>query len=150
PGATTSGGARGGFGSASTLTVADALALRHEDAAVKQVGYLVRQTGQIAYANQNWNTVIQRVSSDYLHITNWQIAIGRGLTDEDDAGAALVAVIGQTVYHQLFATSESPIGAAILVKGVPIRVVGLLAAKGQSTFGQDQDDLVMIPFSTAE
>src|SRR5262249_9926998 len=117
---------------------------------VKQVGYLVRQTGQIAYANQNWNTVIQGVSSDYLPITNWQIAIGRGLTDEDDAGAALVAVIGQTVYHQLFATSESPISAAILVKGVPIRVVGLLAAKGQSTFGQDQDDLVMIPFSTAE
>src|SRR5207249_11880727 len=62
----------------------------------------------------------------------------------------LVVTIGQTVYHQLFGASDNPIGATILVKGVPMRVVGLLAAKGQSTFGQDQDDLIMIPFTTAE
>jgi macrolide transport system ATP-binding/permease protein len=150
PGATTAGGARAGSGSASTITVTDALAIRREDPAVAQVGYLNRQMGQIQYANQNWSTVIQGVSPNYLPITNWQIAIGQGLTDEDDATAALVTVIGQTVYHQLFGASENPIGATILVKGVPMRVAGLLAAKGQSTFGQDQDDLVMIPFTTAE
>jgi macrolide transport system ATP-binding/permease protein len=150
PGATTAGGVRAGSGSASTLTVADALAIRRDDTAVAQVGYLNRQMGQLQYANQNWNTVIQGVSPDYLPITNWQIAAGRGLTDEDETNAALVVAIGQTVYHQLFGASDNPIGATILVKGVPMRVVGLLAAKGQSTFGQDQDDLIMIPFTTAE
>ena len=150
PGATTSGGVRAGWGSASTLTVTDAQVIRRDDAAVARVGYLNRQTGQIQYANQNWNTVIQGVSADYLPITNWRIAAGRGLTDEDDANAALVVVIGQTVYRQLFGASENPVGATILVKGVPMRVVGLLAGKGQSTFGQDQDDLVMVPFATAE
>jgi len=150
PGATTSGGVRAGWGSASTLTVTDAQVIRRDDAAVARVGYLNRQTGQIQYANQNWNTVIQGVSADYLPITNWRIAAGRGLTDEDDANAALVVVIGQTVYRQLFGASENPVGATILVKGVPMRIVGLLVGKGQSTFGQDQDDLVMVPFATAE
>jgi len=150
PGATTTGGVRAGSGSASTLTVADALAIRRDDTAVAEVGYLNRQTGQLQYSNQNWNTVIQGVSPEYLPITNWQIAAGRGLTDEDETNAALVVAIGQTVYHRLFGASDNPIGATILVKGVPMRVVGLLAAKGQSTFGQDQDDLIMIPFTTAE
>jgi macrolide transport system ATP-binding/permease protein len=150
PGATTAGGVRAGSGSASTLTVTDALAIRRDDTAVAQVGYLNRQMGQLQYANQNWNTVIQGVSPDYLPITNWQIAAGRAMTDEDDTNAALVVALGQTVSHQLFGASDNPIGATILVKGVPMRVVGLLAAKGQSTFGQDQDDLIMIPFTTAE
>jgi macrolide transport system ATP-binding/permease protein len=150
PGATTSGGARAGSGSASTLRVTDALAIQHDDPAVVEVSYLNRQTGQIEYANQNWNTTIQGVSPNYPPITNWQIAIGRGITEEDDDNAALAVVIGQTVYHQLFNASENPIGATIMVKGVPMRVVGLLVSKGQSTFGQDQDDLVMIPFTTAE
>src|SRR5439155_22864426 len=150
PGATTVGGVRAGSGSASTLTVADALAIRCDDAAVAQIGYLDRQMRQVEYGNQNWNTVIQGVSPNYVPITNWQIAIGRGVTDADNANAVLVSVIGQTVYHQLFGASENPVGATILVKGVPTRVVGLLAGKGQSTFGQDQDDLVMIPFTTAE
>jgi macrolide transport system ATP-binding/permease protein len=150
PGATTAGGVRAGSGSASTLTVTDALAIRRDDAAVTQIGYLDRQLGQVEYGNRNWNTVIQGVSPDYLPITNWQIAIGRAFIDADEANAVLAAVIGQTVYHQLFAASENPIGATILVKGVPMRVVGLLGGKGQSTFGQDQDDVVMIPFTTAE
>ena len=77
--------------------------------------------GQLQYANQNWNTVIQGVSPDYLPITNWHIAAGRGLTDADDTNAALVVAIGQTVYHQLFGASDNPIGATILVKGVPMR-----------------------------
>jgi len=150
PGATTASGVRAGSGSAATLTVADAQAIRREATAVTQISYLNRQMGQVQFSNQNWTTQIQGVSPNYPPITNWQIAAGRGFTDDDENGAALVAVIGQTVYHQLFAESDNPVGATILVKRVPMRVIGLFVAKGQTPFGQDQDDLVMIPFTTAE
>jgi macrolide transport system ATP-binding/permease protein len=150
PGATTASGVRGGFGSASTLTVADADALRREDPAVSQVGYLIRQMGQVQYRDQNWTTTIQGVTSSYGEIANWHVFRGRGLNADDLASAALVAVIGQTVYRQLFEADENPIGATVLVRGVPLEVVGLYQAKGQSSTGQDQDDLVTIPFSTAE
>ncbi len=150
PGAATTGGIRAGFGSASTLTVADARAIHREDPAVAQVGYLIRQQGQVQYANQNWTTNIQGVSAVYPSITNWRIAAGRDVTAEDENKANLVVVIGQTVYHQLFGPGENPIGAFIQVKSVPLQVIGLLVAKGQSPFGTDQDDLVMLPFTTAE
>jgi len=150
PGALTTGGIRAGFGSASTLTVADARAIRREDPAVAQVGYLIRQPGQVQYSNKNWATNIQGVSAVYPSITNWRIAAGRAITVDDDSRANLVVVIGQTVYRQLFSPGENPIGAVIQVKSVPLRVIGVLAAKGQSPFGTDQDDLVMVPFTTAE
>jgi macrolide transport system ATP-binding/permease protein len=150
PGATTAGGVRAGFGSASTLTVSDAQALRREDPAVGQVGYAIRQLSQVQYGGQNWTTSIQGVTPPYLPITNWQVATGRPIQRADESTAAMVALIGQTVYRQLFGPYENPIGANILVKGRSVRVIGLLAAKGQSTFGQDQDDIVMIPFTTAE
>jgi macrolide transport system ATP-binding/permease protein len=150
PGATTSGGVRAGSGSASTLTVSDAQAIRREAAAVGSVSYLIRQLGQVKYGNQNWNTNIQGVSHNYPPVTNWQIAMGEGISAEDEAKAALVAVLGQTVYSQLFSANENPLGAVVQVKGVPLRVIGVLASKGQSTYGTDQDDLVMIPFTTAE
>jgi macrolide transport system ATP-binding/permease protein len=149
PGALTSGGARGGFGSASTLTVEDAGAVG-EDAAVASVGYLIRQQGQTEYGSNNWTTSIQGVSESYPAITNWKIAAGKPITNDDERNGDLVAVIGQTVMHQLFAANEDPIGATIRIKDVPMRVVGVLASKGQSAMGQDQDDVVMIPFTTAE
>ncbi len=150
PGARTAGGIRGGYGSASTLTTADARALLREGTAVSKVGYLIRQSGQVEYGNQNWTTQIQGISANYPPMTNWRIAVGRAITRDDQTSAALVAVIGQTVANQLFSQSQLPIGAIIQVKGVPIRVIGVLEAKGQTPFGQDQDDLVMIPFTTAE
>jgi macrolide transport system ATP-binding/permease protein len=150
PGALTTGGIRGGFGSASTLTVQDARAIQREDPAVALVGYLIRQQGQVQYAGQNWTTNIQGVSASYPPITNWRIAAGRAFSPQDDAKAALVVVIGQTVYRQLFNPGENPIGAFIQVRSVPLQVIGLLVAKGQSAFGTDQDDLVMIPFTTAQ
>jgi macrolide transport system ATP-binding/permease protein len=150
PGATTTSGVRAGFGSASTLTVSDAQAIRREASAVAKVSYLIRQLGQVQYANQNWTTNIQGVSANYPPITNWQIAAGQGISADDEGKAALVVVLGQTVYHQLFSPYENPVGAFVQVKGVPMRVIGVLASKGQSTWGQDQDDLVMIPFTTAE
>jgi macrolide transport system ATP-binding/permease protein len=150
PGATTAGGVRSGFGSASTLTTADAQAILREASAVTEVGYLIRQSGQVAYGNQNWNTQIQGISVNYPPMTNWRIDVGREISENDIDSAALVAVIGQTVATQLFGTSQTPIGALMQVKGVPMRVIGVLEAKGQTPFGTDQDDLVMIPFTTAE
>ena len=150
PGAATTSGVRGGFGSASTLSVTDADAIRRAGSAIKSVGYLNRQMGQVQYANHNWTTNIQGVSASYPAITNWSVVAGRPLTDADDDTSALVALLGQTVSRELFGPSGNPIGASVLVKGSPMRVVGLLAGKGQTPWGQDQDDLVMIPFSTAE
>ncbi len=150
PGAANRGGIRGGFGSASSLTVADAQAIQREDSAVGQVAYMIRQSGQVQAGSHNWTTNIQGVTDNYSPITNWQIRFGRGLTDSDVAGAALVAVIGQTVSSQLFGAEQNPVGAIIKVKNVPMQVVGIFASKGQTGFGQDQDDLVMVPFTTAE
>ncbi len=150
PGAVLTGGARSGFGSASTLTVADAQAIRREATTVALVAYLMRQMGQVQIGNQNWTTNIQAVSVNYPPVTNWTIETGRGVTQEDEKTAALVVVIGRTVYKQLFTRGENPIGATILIKGFPLRIIGVLTAKGQSMWGQDQDDLVMIPFKTGE
>ncbi len=150
PGATTAGGVRAGFGSASTLTIGDAEALRRDDPAVAAVGYMIRQLAQVQYSGQNWTTSIQGVTPDYLQITNWRIAAGRMFNESDERNATMVALIGETVYRQLFSPFENPIGARIEVKGQSMVVVGLLAAKGQTAFGQDQDDVVMIPFTTAQ
>lgn len=150
PGAVVTGGVRAGFGSASTLTVADAQAIRREAKNASLVAHLTRQMGQVQYSNQNWTTNVQAVSANYPPVTNWRIAAGRGITEADDRNAALVAVIGRTVHRQLFARGQNPLGVTVLIKGVPLKVVGVLAAKGQSMWGQDQDDLVMIPFKTGE
>jgi macrolide transport system ATP-binding/permease protein len=150
PGAVTASGVRAGSGSASTLTVGDALAIRREDSAVAQVSYLIRQLGQVQFGNKNWTTSIQGITAAYLDTANWKIATGRGFTAEDDGAAPLICLIGQTVARELFGENENPVGAAIIVRGVSLRVAGILSAKGQTPFGQDQDDLVMIPFGTAE
>jgi macrolide transport system ATP-binding/permease protein len=150
PGATSAAGVRAGYGSASTLTTRDAAALRRDDPAVADVGYMIRQMSQVIYGSQNWTTSVVGATPQYLGITNWQVAAGRALDESDERRADMVALIGQTVYQQLFAAYENPVGARLQVKGQSMLVVGLLAAKGQSGFGQDQDDTVIIPFSTAE
>jgi len=150
PGARRAGGMRGGSGSASTLTTNDAQAIRRESTAVSAVSFLIRQGGQVQAGNQNWATNIQGISPNYPPMTNWRVDIGREITADDNASAALVVVIGQTVSKQLFGEQQIPVGAFVQVKGVPLRVIGVLESKGQTSFGQDQDDLVMIPFTTAE
>ena len=150
PGARTAGGMRAGSGSASTLTTSDAQAIRRESTAVSAVSYLIRQNGQVQAGNQNWATNIQGISPNYPPMTNWRVDSGREITADDNDSAALVVVIGQTVSKQLFGEQQNPVGAFVQVKGVPLRVIGVLESKGQTSFGQDQDDLVMIPFTTAE
>jgi ABC-type antimicrobial peptide transport system permease subunit len=150
PGASTQNGVRAGNSSASTLTVADAEAIEREVPSVARVSYLDRQVAQAQYGSNNWSTAIEGVTPAFLDILNWKLAAGRALTKADGENAAMVGMIGQTAYRKLFASDEDPVGATILVKGQPVRVVGLLASRGQSSFGTDQDDVVMLPFETAE
>lgn len=150
PGATTASGVRGGFGSASTLTLNDADAILKEDSAVANIAVQTRQLAQVQYGNKNWNTSVQGVSPSYLSIRNWAITSGRSMTDADNQIARRVALLGQTVVNNLFSEHENPIGATIIVKNVPVEVIGVLQAKGQAGFGQDQDDVVLLPFTTAE
>ena len=150
PGATTSSGVRAGFGSASTLTVPDAEAIQKEDPAVAAVAYLDRQVAQVGYGNQNWSTSIQGVTPSYLAIRNWAVVAGRAMSEDDERDASRVCLLGRTVLKNLFGEHQDPVDATILVKNVPMQVIGVLAPKGQSGFGQDQDDAILIPFTTAE
>ena len=150
PGATTASGVRAGFGSASTLTVADGDEIRRDAPAAANVAYLVRGLGQLQSGDKNWTTSLQGVSPSYFAIRQWPVAAGRSMTDKDEVDAARVCLIGQTVLKNLFGEHENPIGATILVKNVPMQVIGLLQGKGQSGYGQDQDDVLYMPFTTAE
>jgi macrolide transport system ATP-binding/permease protein len=150
PGTTTSNGVRAGGGSVSTLTVGDAEALIKDDWPVARISYLDRQIAQVEYNRQNWSTNIQGVTPSYLPIRNWAVVEGRPLEEEDERTGARVCLLGQTVVHNLFGEHSDPLGAIVRVKGVDMQVIGVLEAKGQSGWGQDQDDVVLIPFSTAE
>jgi macrolide transport system ATP-binding/permease protein len=150
PGATTSNGVRAGFGSVSTLTVGDADEIIKNVWPVARVSYLDRQLAQVEYNRQNWSTNVQGVTPSYLPIRNWVVVEGRPLTEEDERSAARVCLLGQTVVANLFGEHSDPVGANIRVKSVDMQVIGVLGAKGQSGWGQDQDDVVLIPFSTAE
>jgi macrolide transport system ATP-binding/permease protein len=150
PGVTTTSGVRAGFGSASTLRVTDAQAIAKEAPAVARVSYLIRSSAQVQYGNKNWNTTVMGVSTSYLEIQSWPLEDGRTFTAAEEQRAARVCLIGQTVYHNLFGANENPIGATVIVKNVPLQVIGLLSSRGQSGFGRDQDDVMLLPFSTAE
>ncbi|MFZ1905550.1 MAG: ABC transporter permease [Steroidobacteraceae bacterium] len=150
PGTTRINGVRAGHGSAATLRVRDVGAILEEDGAVSDASYVNRQTTQVLSGNQNWSTSVQGVSPSYLAIRRWPVIAGRTLTLEDDHEGAAVCLLGQTVLTQLFGEFADPIGATVLVKNVPMEVVGVLAAKGHSAVGQDQDDVVFIPFTTSQ
>jgi putative ABC transport system permease protein len=150
PGATTASGVRGGFGTVSTLTAADGTAIGRECPAVAEVAWAKRALVQVVYGNANWSTSGQGVTPSYHLVRDWPLSAGRFFTEREQAGASPVAVLGQTVVDNLFAGGEDPIGATIRVKNVPFEVIGVLDRKGQTTWGQDQDDVLLMPFSTAE
>jgi macrolide transport system ATP-binding/permease protein len=150
PGSTRVNGVRAGFGSASTLRVSDVGAILEQDPAVADASYVARQSAQVVNGHNNWSTSIQGVSGSYLTLRNWRVIAGRALTDADEEDGNPVCLLGQTVLGNLFGDFSDPVGATVLVKNVPMTVVGVLAAKGHSPSGQDQDDVVLIPFSTAE
>jgi ABC-type antimicrobial peptide transport system permease subunit len=150
PGATTAGGARSGWGGVSTLTVRDAETIAAEASAVAEVAWFKRQIAQVVYAERNWSTPVMGATPSYLDVRNWRVVQGEPFGPRDEQTANRVALLGRTVTEQLFGPGEDPIGATIRIKDVPFRVVGVLERKGQTSWGQDQDDVVVVPFSTAE
>jgi macrolide transport system ATP-binding/permease protein len=150
PGATTANGVRIGLGSNSTLTVADAQAIARGGGPVALVTYIDRQVAQVVSGNHNWSTNIQGTTSNYFSIRDWQPSIGRIFTDSEEKAGAAVCLLGQTVVNNLFGEGQNPVGATIRVKNFPMKVIGVLSVKGQSSYGQDQDDVVIVPFNTAE
>jgi len=148
-GSTTSGGIRLGHGTQLTITEDDAAAIAREVAAVQVAAPSMRGTAQVVYGNLNWSTVIQGVTVDYAEARDWPVVTGRGVSPEDVDGAVKVAVLGQTTAQNLFGDAP-PEGQIIRIKKVPFTVVGMLARKGQSSWGQDQDDIILIPLSTAK
>jgi putative ABC transport system permease protein len=149
PGATTAGGARSGWGGVSTLTRNDADSIRRDCPSVGEVTYFRRQIVQAIYGNQNWSTVAQGTTPSYTRVRDWNVSAGNFFSQRDDDAANRVAVLGQTVVNQLFGPGEEPVGAMIRIKEVPFTVIGVLESKGQSSYGQDQDDVVLMPFNTA-
>jgi len=150
PGTTHTNGVRGGHGSAASLRVRDVAAILEEDSDVSDASYINRQSTQVINGNQNWNTSVQGISPSYLSIRHWPVIAGRAFTEQDDRNGASVCLLGQTVLGYLFGEFADPIGATVLIKNVPMVVVGVLAAKGHSATGQDQDDVVFIPFTTSQ
>jgi putative ABC transport system permease protein len=148
-GSTTSSGLRLGQGSQLTITEDDAAAIAREVEAVQVAAPSSRGVAQVVYGNLNWSTQIQGITADYFEARDWPVEAGRPLLPEDTEGATKVALLGQTTALNLFGESD-PLGQIVRIKKVPFTVVGLLSRKGQSSWGQDQDDVIMIPLSTAK
>ena len=148
-GSSRSGGSRLGQGTQQTITIDDAAAIAREVPAVQVAAPSVRGTAQVVYGNLNWATGVQGVTPDYLEARDWPLLDGRSFTPEDVDGATKVVLMGQTTAVNLFGDGD-PIGQIIRVKNVPFTVVGLLSRKGQNSWGQDQDDIILVPLSTAK
>jgi putative ABC transport system permease protein len=147
PGNFTAGGVRGGWGTASTLTVEDAMAIRNEIAGVAALSPEMRDRAQILANGLNWNTQVTGEDVTYLDIRLWPIASGTMFSEADVRNAAKVCVIGKTVADQLFQGAD-PVGQTIRIRNIPFKVLGVLSSKGFNFFGQDQDDLVVIPYTS--
>jgi len=147
PGNFTTGGMRGGWGSASTLTVEDGDAIVREVTNVVGVSLEMRDRAQVLANGLNWNTQILGESPDYPFIRSWPVANGAMFTDQDVRSLAKVAIVGKTVTDQLF-SNEDPLGKTIQIRNIPFKIIGILAAKGFNLMGQDQDDVVLVPYSS--
>lgn len=147
-GSVTSGGARTGQGAKPTLTLNDAYAIEKNSRHVSQVAASVNGTGQIVYGNQNWSTQVQGTMPSLFYIRSWEVENGSLFTEDDIRQNASVAILGTTVVENLFGVVD-PIGKSIRINSMPFKVVGVLKSMGQSAFGQDQDDTVIVPVSTA-
>jgi putative ABC transport system permease protein len=149
PGTVTAGGVRMGMGGITTMTPDDARAIARECPAVATLSPQVRRNAQVVYGNQNWATQITGVAPAYTDIRQWPLQDGAMFTDSDVRGAAKVCVLGSKVRDQLFGT-DSPVGQTLRIKDMPFRVVGLLSSKGGQGMMGDQDDVVLIPWTTAQ
>jgi ABC-type antimicrobial peptide transport system permease subunit len=149
PGAAASRGFSWGAGSITTLTPDDAAAILRELPAVRALTPVVRTRAQIVYGSQNWVPSIMGVSPAFLDVRDWDVDAGSFFTDANVLSANKVCVIGATVAENLFAT-ESPIGHEIRIKNMPFTVLGVLSHKGTNAMGSDQDDIVLVPWTTVK
>lgn len=149
PGAFNQGGVRMEAGTSSRLTEEDIGAITRLCPNVLYVTPMVRTASQVKFENQNWRTQINGVYASYLDIREWPLQSGSIYTDGDERGANKVCIIGQTIADNLFGQTD-PIGRIIRIKNLPFKVTGVLVSKGQSSFGQDQDDIIIAPFSTVQ
>jgi putative ABC transport system permease protein len=149
PGSSTSGGLRMGSGTQSTLTKDDADAIARECPAVADVAPSHNGAAQIVYGNQNWSTGVTGTTPGILNVRDWTLSAGRPFTEQDVRNATKVCILGQTVADNLFGNMD-PVGQIVRIKKVPFTVIAVLEKKGQSPMGQDQDDTIMIPISTAQ
>jgi putative ABC transport system permease protein len=147
-GSVTTAGVRGGTGTAQTLVEDDAWAVMREIAEIQVAAPTQRGSGQIVWGNANWLASIVGTTPEYFEARDWALISGRLFEAGEMSGAGKVAIIGQTVARELFGDSD-PVDQIIRVRGVPFTVIGLLERKGQSMMGQDQDDIVIIPLTTA-
>jgi putative ABC transport system permease protein len=148
PGSTTASGVRLGMGAAQTLTEEDARAIALEVEGVVVAAPALRGTGQVVAGAANWSTQFFGTTNDYLVARDWPIASGRAFEDAEISGAGKVALIGQTTAQQLFGDAD-PVDQVIRVRKVPLAIVGVLERKGQNALGQDQDDIILMPVTTA-
>lgn len=149
PGTATQGGVRTGSGGVNTLVDGDAKAMMQELSSVAFASPTLRRPEQIVAGNLNWSTLTQGVAPEFQQIRDWQVADGRFIHEGDIESAAKVAVIGQTVVSQLFG-NDDVLDSVIRIRNIPFRVVGVLEPKGQSSQGTDQDDTVIIPYTTMQ
>jgi putative ABC transport system permease protein len=147
PGSTQQGGARGGAGSSAALTDDDVDAIARTVSNVKWVAPLVQTQGQAVYGGANWATSITGTTAQYLDIRSWSVDSGSAFTNQDIVSAAKVCLLGRTVVDQLFG-EDDPVGQFVRVRTLSCQVLGVLARKGQSQTGQDQDDVVLMPYTT--
>ncbi len=148
-GTTSRGGVMAGGGTGTTLTQEDAQAVKEQCPAVAHVSPLLRTGAQVVYGNLNWGTILQGGSEDFFSIRDWRVDRGDFFTDQDVRGATKVCLLGQTVVQQLF-ESSNPTGQTIRIRNIPFKVVGTLKSKGQNMMGQDQDDIIIIPYTTLQ
>lgn len=150
-GSSNQGGMRGGSGSSTTLIPEDVDAIEAECPAVRAASPGVRANGQLVFGNQNWSASsgIQGANEKFPDIRAWPVATGEFFTQGDVRTAARVCVIGKTIVDNLFAGAD-PIGQTMRIRNLPFRVIGVLATKGQNQYGQDQDDTVIVPYTTAQ
>jgi len=149
PGTVTSGGIRIGAGSVPSLTLDDAKAIKAECPSVEEVLAQFNGSAQIVYGNQNWSTQVTGVTVGVFVVNDWKLTSGRPFTDQDMRSATKVAILGSTVARELFGYSD-PVGEIIRIKKIPFQVIGVLESKGESSWGRDQDDIVMVPVTTAQ
>ena len=150
PGTSSSGGAMGGFGTQPTITWDDLKAIQAEIPTVRWAAPALRATAQVVSEEQNWTTSVFGTTPEYFQIRSWPAARGALFNQADVDAGTKVAVLGQTVVEKIFGPNADPVGQVVRVKNAPFTIVGVLEKKGQSPFGQDYDDVVLVPVTTFE